>query len=56
MEKIITMPSDFLFGEVYINKVWATPRDKFRFCDDYGNGRVKARIYRYNGIIDIETE
>ena len=50
------MSLEFLFGKVYINGIFAKPRDKFAFADDYKSGKVKARIYQYNGIIDIVTE
>lgn len=50
------MGIEFLLGEVYINNQRADIRDKFRFWEDYSSGKIKSRIYRYNGIIDIETE
>lgn len=47
---------EFLFGEVYINKVKATWIDKLDYWADRQSGKVKSRIYKYNGIIDVETE
>ena len=50
------MSKEFLIGKVYINDILASPEDKYYFWYDYKAGKVKARIYRYNGIIDVVTE
>ena len=47
---------EILFGRMYINRIFARLEDRFEFWEDYTSGRIKARIYRYNGIIDVVTE
>ena len=56
MEQLLKNINQFLFGEVYINKIKADVGDKLKFWKDYTEGCIKCRTYQYNGIIDIITE
>ena len=50
------LKTEFLIGDVYINGIKAGYFDKVEFLKDRKSGKVKSRIYRYNGIFDVITE